>query len=100
MKKLIILSFISVVFLVSCAESKAVVDAGKHPLLFVLFETVSAYATVGLSAGITLDWNIAGKLILVATMFVGRVGILTFMLSLMEQDTDLIKYPSENVMIG
>lgn len=93
--------FALTVIWITCAFlALAVADAGKHPLLFVLFETVSAYATVGLSAGITLDWNIAGKLILVATMFVGRVGILTFMLSLMEQDTDLIKYPSENVMIG
>ena len=63
-------------------------------------ETVSAYATVGLSTGITLEWNVAGKLILVATMFVGRVGILTFMLSLLEQKQELIKYPSENIMIG
>lgn len=93
--------FALTVIWITCAFlALAFADAGRHPLLFVLFETVSAYATVGLSAGITLDWNIAGKLILVATMFVGRVGILTFMLSLMEQDTDLIKYPSENVMIG
>ena len=77
-----------------------VADGGRHPLTFVLFETVSAYATVGLSDGITTEWNVAGKLILVATMFVGRVGILTFVLSLMEQNDELIKYPSENVMIG
>lgn len=93
--------FALTVIWITCAFlALAAADGGQHPLLFVLFETVSAYATVGLSAGITLDWNLAGKLILVATMFVGRVGILTFMLSLMEQDADLIKYPSENVMIG
>ena len=93
--------FALTVIWITCAFlALAFVDAGQHPLLFVLFETVSAYATVGLSTGITLEWNVAGKLILVATMFVGRVGILTFMLSLLEQKQELIKYPSENIMIG
>lgn len=78
----------------------AVTDNGNHPLLFMLFEVVSAFATVGLSTGITLEWDILGKLILIATMFVGRVGILTFMLSLLEQKEERIKYPSENIMIG
>jgi Trk-type K+ transport system membrane component len=33
-------------------------------------------------------------------MFIGRVGILTFLLSLLEQRAESIKYPSENIMIG
>jgi trk system potassium uptake protein TrkH len=76
------------------------IDGNQHPVLFVLFETVSAFGTVGLSAGITPDWNAYGKLVLVATMFIGRVGILTFLLSLLEQRAESIKYPSENIMIG
>jgi trk system potassium uptake protein TrkH len=76
------------------------IDGNQHPVLFVLFETVSAFGTVGLSAGITPDWNAYGKLVLIATMFIGRVGILTFLLSLLEQRAESIKYPSENIMIG
>ncbi|WP_269138836.1 potassium transporter TrkG [Treponema vincentii] len=43
------------------------------------FETVSAFATVGLSTGITAQFSVAGKLILVFLMFIGRVGPLTIL---------------------
>ncbi|MEJ3746998.1 potassium transporter TrkG [Actinomycetes bacterium KLBMP 9797] len=48
-----------------------------HSLDLVLFEAVSAFGTVGLSAGITADLPPAGVLLLVGLMFVGRVGPLT-----------------------
>lgn len=77
-----------------------IVDNGQHPFSFILFETLSAYGTVGLGIGITNDWNVFAKLVLVATMFLGRVGILSFVLSLMEPKQECIKYPSEHIMIG
>ena len=49
----------------------------RHAPLQVLFEAVSAFATVGYSTGITPDLSPAGRLILVATMLVGRIGPLT-----------------------
>ncbi|WP_369408664.1 potassium transporter TrkG [Herbidospora daliensis] len=48
-----------------------------HSLDRVMFEVVSAFGTVGLSTGITAGFPTAGKLLLVALMFVGRVGPLT-----------------------
>jgi trk system potassium uptake protein TrkH len=52
------------------------------PALDVLFETVSAMATVGLSMGITPETSPAGRLLLVAAMFAGRLGPLTLVLAL------------------
>lgn len=57
----------------------------SHPRLDpadIVFECVSAFGTVGLSRGITGDLNSFGKLVIIATMFVGRVGLLTFVLTL------------------
>lgn len=48
----------------------------------VIFESVSAFATVGLSSGVTAVANIPSKCILILTMFIGRVGPVTFVLSL------------------
>lgn len=49
----------------------------EYDFMKLLFETVSAFGTVGLSTGITPDLNEAAKLILVVTMFIGRLGPLT-----------------------
>lgn len=49
----------------------------RHTLDLVLFETVSAFGTVGLSAGITADLPPAAHVLLVVLMFLGRLGPLT-----------------------
>lgn len=53
----------------------------RHGFLELLFETVSAFATVGLSTGITPDLSAPGKIVVSLTMFVGRVGPLTIALA-------------------
>lgn len=74
-------------------------DAG-HPFKFVVFEVVSALATVGMGIGITHDWNALAKLILIFTMLVGRIGVLTFALSFLKNSNTKVKYPSEHINIG
>lgn len=49
----------------------------------ILFEAVSAFATVGLSTGITPSVSAAAKVILIVTMYVGRVGVLLLMAALL-----------------
>jgi trk/ktr system potassium uptake protein len=67
----------------------------------VLFETVSAFGTVGLSTGITPALTLAGKLIIIVTMFAGRLGPLTLALSLVQgQRTTEYRYPQDQVRIG
>ena len=52
----------------------------------VLFEVVSAYSTTGLSLGITGGLNTIGRLIIIFTMFAGRLGAITIMISLLGRD--------------
>jgi trk system potassium uptake protein TrkH len=66
-----------------------------------LFEAVSAFGTVGLSTGVTPNLSCASKLVIVITMFCGRIGPLGLALSLLGRETEQrYKYPEENVMIG
>jgi trk system potassium uptake protein TrkH len=71
------------------------------PFRSIAFETFSAFATVGLSLGITADLSPAAKVVLVAVMFVGRLGPLTAALALAEKRPDSsVGYPTESVLIG
>lgn len=89
----IILIFVSV-FAVSIFDS-------KYDLRSIIFEVISAFGTVGLSLGITSTLCSASKLVLVITMFVGRVSMLTVLLSLFRQ-VKQTKYrlPSEDILIN
>lgn len=67
----------------------------------IAFEAVSALGTVGLSAGITSQLSSFGKFILVVLMFWGRVGLITFMYSLVDQsDKGKVSYTDTWVPIG
>ena len=88
------------IWVVTAGMILSILDGEVHELEEVIFETVSGFATVGMGIGITLEWDMWGKLILALTMLVGRVGIMTFMLALITQKNSAIKYPPENVMIG
>jgi trk/ktr system potassium uptake protein len=67
----------------------------------ILFETVSAFGTVGLSTGITGALSLAGKFIIIVTMFAGRLGPLTLALSLVQgQRATEYRYPQDQVRIG
>ena len=88
------------IWVVTAAVILSVIDGEVHDLEKVIFETVSGFGTVGMGIGITNEWNFWGKLVLIITMLVGRVGIMTFMLAFITQKDTLIKYPEENVMIG
>ena len=67
----------------------------------VAFELMSAFGTVGLSMGITPYLSIGSKIILIFTMFLGRVGPLTIILALSrDRRKGNYKYPKENIQIG
>lgn len=69
--------------------------------LRLAFETFSAFGTVGLSMGITPDLSPAGKLVIVALMFIGRLGPLTLGLALAEAPPERrVEYPAEEVVVG
>jgi trk system potassium uptake protein TrkH len=67
----------------------------------ILFEQISAIGTVGLSLGITGDISMAGKLILVVSMFVGRIGSLTMIVIFSRRMiSGNYRYPNARLMIG
>jgi Trk-type K+ transport system membrane component len=67
----------------------------------VLFEATSAFATVGLSTGITAGLSIPSKLVLIVSMFVGRIGTLTLALALSQKvASSQYKYPNAHFMVG
>ncbi|PVH25880.1 TrkH family potassium uptake protein [Sphingobacterium corticibacter] len=65
----------------------------------LLFESISAYTTSGLSLGITAELSSAGKLVLMTTMFVGRVGMLTLLVAFIKDSSKKnYIYPSEKLL--
>ena len=73
----------------------------EHDVLALSFEVVSAFSTTGFSTGITSSLTVGGKLLIVATMLVGRIGPLTLGLALSaESKKPAFELPEERVMIG
>lgn len=71
------------------------------PVEEIIFEVISAFGTVGLTLGITPELSSISKLLIIVTMFVGRLGPLTFALAIGEDKKKaLIKYPKENILVG
>jgi trk system potassium uptake protein TrkH len=67
----------------------------------VLFETISAFGTVGLSMNLTADLTAAGKVLIAVVMFLGRVGPLTLALAITARRAQpQFRYAEENLMIG
>ena len=94
---LIILS----VFVISIAVFSISLFEPDKSLLNISFECVSAYSTVGLSRGITAQLGFASKLILIFTMFLGRVSTLTILIAIFKKaGREIYRYPSENILIN
>ena len=66
----------------------------------VVFEQISAFGTVGLSTGITDKLSAPGKLWIIATMFMGRLGPLTLAMWFFTPKTGHVQHPEGKVMIG
>ncbi|UBH25547.1 TrkH family potassium uptake protein [Micrococcus porci] len=79
----------------------ALVSIVDQPLQRPLFEVVSAFGTCGLSVGVSAEAPPAGKYLLTAMMFAGRVGTITFAAALaLRQRRVLYRYPVERPILG
>lgn len=66
-----------------------------------VFEVISAFATVGLSMGITPELSGFARILIIVTMFIGRLGPLTFALAIGEtKRKERFTYPKENILVG
>jgi trk system potassium uptake protein TrkH len=69
--------------------------------LKILFETTSAFGTVGLTMGLTPDLSTFGRIMIALTMFAGRLGPLTLAYALQPKpEKDLYRYPEGKITIG
>ncbi|MCU7557873.1 TrkH family potassium uptake protein [Macrococcus capreoli] len=72
----------------------------KMPFLALLFEVISAFGTVGLTMGITAKLSVIGKLLIVLMMMIGKVGVLTIVLTFSKPQKQLYSYPKEDILTG
>lgn len=94
---IILLSFVFIgfaIFLVATFEP-------QMRLIDIIFECFSAFGTVGLSLGITSSLSAASKGVIIASMFIGRVGTLTLIVALTRKIHTLsYRYPRESIFIN
>ncbi|MFC7319312.1 TrkH family potassium uptake protein [Halobacillus campisalis] len=70
-------------------------------LLSLTFEACSAFGTTGLSMGATADLHLAGKIVIISLMFIGRIGIFSFLFIIRGRTSkDKYHYPKEPMIIG
>ncbi|GII74516.1 potassium transporter Trk [Sphaerisporangium melleum] len=99
LRQAITLATISTVTVAVCTYAMLVLT--DHDLDEVLFEVVSAFATVGLSTGMTADATPAGHVLLTVLMFIGRIGPLTVGSALaLRERTRRYELPEERVIVG
>lgn len=88
-----------VIMFLSTILLSAVTDADA---LDILFETISATATVGLTRDLTPYLNTAGKIVIIGTMYLGRVGPISLALAMnsSKKHQNIIKNPTEEISVG
>ena len=93
----VVASAISVIIMTTCIS----VSDPNLTFISILFEAVSAFATVGLSTGITANLSTLGQLFIIATMYIGRVGILLLISALLgDPSPSAIHFPEEDLLTG
>ena len=98
-KAVAVVIMFTVVMLCSIVLLSAVTNA---PILDVIYESVSATATVGLSKNLTSSLNLMGRLVIIATMYFGRIGPISLAVALgsKSQNQNIISEPTEEISIG
>ena len=96
-----IIAIVLFLILAGNAVDGSPLDDTKETFLAYLFETISAFGTVGLSMGVTPELNLWSKCWIIVMMIVGRVGVLTFSYIVVGTGAENgMEYSEENLMIG
>jgi trk system potassium uptake protein len=92
---------ISLIIIGTSIMALLILEPKDTPLLTVAFECFSAYSTVGLSLNFTPTLSEPSKYVIIATMFIGRIGMLNLMIGLLRQiNHQFYEYPRENILIN
>ncbi|MBQ9810704.1 MAG: potassium-transporting ATPase subunit KdpA, partial [Spirochaetales bacterium] len=90
----------AIIVILIATFSIMLIEGDKYSTLDVLFEVVSAAATVGLSRSLTPLLSIGSQLIIMAVMFLGRLGPLTIVTMFTKMRQEHLEHIEENVIIG
>ena len=92
----------SMSFAIMLISTILLLSTTNAPLVDVLYETVSATATVGLTRNLTPSLNLWGKIIIIATMYLGRIGPISIAIAFASSKaiTNNIKNPTEEISVG
>lgn len=98
-KAVAVVSMAFIILFTATLLLSAVTDADA---LDIVYETVSAAATVGLTRSLTSKLNIWGRIIIIITMYLGRVGPISLMIALntKKETKNIIKNPTEDISVG
>ena len=103
--KALLLKAVAVVFgsiaTITLATISIAIADGDFDLITILFEVISAFSTAGLSTGITASLSSFSQLVLIFTMYSGRVGILLLIAAIIKESSPrVIQYPEDNLLVG
>jgi trk system potassium uptake protein TrkH len=97
--KAVTIALVAVAFVVTMGTALSFID--RIDFVPALFEVTSAFGTVGLSTGITPDLTPAGRVLIMLTIFTGRVGLLTVAFALTKRQQAMnYRYPEERILVG
>lgn len=106
-KRLIIRSFAIITIAMSFAFTSIFIlsISENAPFIDIMFETISAFATVGLSASLTPSLTMIGKIIIIILMYIGRIGPITLIISFARKSyinagKKEIRYTDGNILLG
>ncbi|MGI2327384.1 TrkH family potassium uptake protein [Planococcus sp. YIM B11945] len=89
------------IFMVLVATMALLITEPQATLVEIIFEITSAFGTCGMSLGLTADLSTVGKVIIMILMFIGRVGLISFLFTIGgKTDPTNFHYPKERVIIG
>lgn len=97
--KAFLITMLSLLLVCACTFLLCILEP-EYTFLQLLFEEVSAFGTVGLSTGITPSLGWVAKLVLIITMFAGRVGTFTLLSIWIERPAPTARYTEESLTIG
>lgn len=98
-RKSVVVSFLAMII---CFIGVAILSATESfTFMQIVFEASSAFGTTGLSMGITPELSSIGKVVIIALMFIGRIGILSFIFIFHGNKKDVnYHYPTERIIVG
>lgn len=98
-RKSVVVSFLAMLL---CFAAVVILNATENfTMMEIMFEVSSAFGTTGLSMGITPELSTAGKIVIIALMFIGRIGILSFIFLFNRGKLEpKCHYPKERLIVG